>query len=203
MAEIVQGLDEADPSDTGYFYSSLCSLVAIYLDTKGVEGSFRDDIIQDAASYLVMEAKIQHLPRKSHFFWWYYLSPVVFRLKEDLYTTPEELKLHIIQLSPDSYDPFTLDKSPRDFIKVKTKKLESLLRQGKVFDYIDLLKTEFPVESRALKHSTDAYIRNGNTKVLLQAYTHLFKQRNREFKSCQTNIRRNYHRDPPSQRTYS
>jgi len=196
---VVEDLNALNPNDCDSLYIKLKQLAEIQVEYKDLQGCWADDLIQDVTTYLLFDIQIQNLPRKSPLFWWSYMFSVLSSTAKQYVYNNEEIKKVMLCLTDNQ---FALDNSSRDFIKIKTRKLESLFRKGTVFEYHKLIAQVDPVAGKSLQYSINHYLKNGKTEVLMKAYTILRKQFNREFKSCRTVLNEKFLRTPPSKRSY-
>ena len=173
-------------------YSHIYELVGIQLESLQVSQPWHEDIARDISSYAVVEDKLHEKPRRTRYFWWNYLFSITSaKLKNDYYSY-EDLKEHLALLT--DTDP------SRDFIKIKTRKLESHFRKGEVVA-IEKLAEQLDLPTRkSLQYSIRDYIKNGKTEVLLKAYLNLATKRTRDFKKCRTTLNQEFLRVPPSKR---
>ena len=173
-------------------YSNIYDLVGIQLESLQISNPWYEDIARDISSYAVVEDKLHEKPRRTPYFWWNYLFSITSaKLKHDYYSH-EDLKEHLLLLTDSTLN--------RDFIKIKTRKLESHFRRGEIVA-IEKLAEQLDLTTRkSLLYSIRDYIKNGKTEVLLKAYLKLATQRTRDFRTCKTKLNQEFLREPPSKR---
>lgn len=188
---------DTDPVDVGAFYLRFRSLLSLYFEhSLAEEGELAIEECVDAAVFdLVFTRKIYAFERRSDYFWWSYIHKTASKVVALNVTRRKEIGTWAWCIASD------FDESEKDFFRIKRKHLEKLIKDGSIFSLIESANSVDSNIGNMLNLEFKRYLKEGDTSVLVSAYSNLLKARRKRSNSCQKTLKQIFFRDRPSRRT--